>query len=107
MNALFGTVSKLSFAFLAVQKANSALGQDCADDGHRAWLGGLGWWWGAFWGGHVGSYRRRGCFSQGSALVVAAKNDAISTIRENRRRNASVLPVMAGQANSNTLENEK
>lgn len=40
MNALFGTVSKLSFALLAVQKANSALGQDCADDGHWAGLGG-------------------------------------------------------------------
>ena len=39
--------------------------------------------------------------------VVAAKSDVFSTIRENRRRNASVLPVMAGQANSNTLENEK
>ena len=62
MNALFGTVSKLSFAFLAVQKANCALGQDCADDGHRAGLGGRGWWWGAFWGGHLHSYGPRGKF---------------------------------------------
>ncbi|PVE05707.1 hypothetical protein B472_14380 [Limnohabitans sp. Rim28] len=75
MNALFGTVSKLSFAFLAVQKANSALGQDCADDGHRAWLGARGWWWGAIWGGHVGSYRRRGFFSQGSARSGHQKAD--------------------------------
>ena len=62
MNALFGTVSKLSFALLAVQKANCALGQDCADDGHRAGLGGRGWWWGAFWGGHLHSYGPRGKF---------------------------------------------
>jgi hypothetical protein len=75
MNALFSTVSKLSFALLAVQKANSALGQDCADDGHRAGLGGRGWWWGAFWGGHVGSYRRQGVFSQGSASFGHQKAD--------------------------------
>ena len=30
------TVSKLCFALLAVQKANGALSEDRADDGHRA-----------------------------------------------------------------------
>jgi len=60
----------LSFAFLAVQKANCALGQDCADYGHRAWLGGGGWWWGAFWGGHVGSYRSRGVFFSGDGAFA-------------------------------------
>jgi hypothetical protein len=61
----------LSFALLAVQKANCALGQDCTDDGHRAWLGGRGWWWGTFWGGHVGSYRRQGVFfSERTVLLM-------------------------------------
>ena len=62
MNALFGTVSKLSIALLAVQKANGALGQDCADDGHWAGFGGQLWWWGVFWGGHLHSYGPRGKF---------------------------------------------
>jgi hypothetical protein len=52
----------LSFALLAVQKANSALGQDCADDGHGAALGGRSWLWGVFWGGHPHSYGLSGKF---------------------------------------------
>jgi hypothetical protein len=54
----------LSFALLAVQKANCALGQDCADDGHGAWLGGYALLSGEIWGSHVGSYRCQVCFSQ-------------------------------------------
>jgi hypothetical protein len=70
MNALFGALSKLSFAFLAIQHANCALGQDCADDSHWAGLGGRGWCWGAFWSGHVGSYRPDWVFFSGGGAFA-------------------------------------
>ena len=83
MNASFSTVSKLCFTFLAVQKANDALSEDRPDDGHRAGLGGRLWWCGVFWGGHVGSYRRRVCFSQGAGRLIAGLRDGIAVIQEN------------------------
>ena len=64
MNALISTDSKSIFAFLAVQKANCALGQDCTDNGHGARINGYVLLLGVFWGSHVGSYRCQVCFSQ-------------------------------------------
>jgi hypothetical protein len=95
MNALFSAYSKLKSTTLVIQEAKHALGQNCANNGDRRGLGGGGLGGGARFG-HIGSYRRGGCFSQGSRfktkhLQLSCKKLRRCAIMQRRNNNQGLL----------------